>query len=264
MDSQPLLDRVAIVTGGAQGLGAAIVRRLADEGSHVVVADLNEDGAQATAADVAATTGRQTLALAVDVTDEAQVAALVDRTVAHFGALNILVANAGIVIAGPLEEFDAARWRKVIDVNLNGYFLCAKHAARVMKAQGRGSIIQINSKSGKKGSFKNAAYAASKFGGVGLTQSIALELAEYGVRVNAVCPGNLLDSPLWVDSLYEQYAARLGITVAEVRQRYVDQVPMKRGCTYQDVTNVVVFLASDQSSYMTGQAINVTGGQEMR
>ncbi len=125
-------------------------------------------------------------------------------------------------------------------------------------------IVQINSKSGKKGSYKNSAYAASKFGGIGLTQSIALELAEFGVRVNAVCPGNLLDSPLWVDSLYAQYAQRLGISEAEVRQRYIDQVPMKRGCTYADVTNVVVFLASDQSSYMTGQAINVTGGQEMR
>jgi len=124
-------------------------------------------------------------------------------------------------------------------------------------------IIQINSKSGKKGSYKNSAYAASKFGGIGFTQSLALELAEFGVRVNAVCPGNLLDSPLWVDSLYEQYAQRLGISVEEVRQRYVDQVPMKRGCTYQDVTNVVTFLASDQASYMTGQAINVTGGQEM-
>ena len=264
MNSQPLLDRIAIVTGGAQGLGAAIVRRLADEGAHVVVADLQAATAKRTADEVAAATGRRTLALAVDVTDEEQVAALVDRTVERFGRLDILVANAGIVISGPIEEFDYSRWRKVIDVNLNGYFLCAKHAARVMKPQGRGAIVQINSKSGKKGSFKNAAYAASKFGGVGLTQSIALELAEFGVRVNAVCPGNLLDSPLWVDSLYGQYAARLGITVEEVRQRYVDQVPMKRGCTYQDVTDVVVFLASDQSSYMTGQAINVTGGQEMR
>ena len=152
----------------------------------------------------------------------------------------------------------------MVDVNLKGYFLSVKHAARVMKTQRSGVIIQINSKSGKKGSFKNAAYAASKFGGIGLTQSVALELAEYGIRINAVCPGNLLDSPLWVESLYAQYAARLGITEAEVRQRYVDQVPMKRGCTYQDVTNVVTFLASDQSSYMTGQAINVTGGQEMR
>lgn len=264
MNSQPLLDRVAIVTGGAQGLGAAIVERLAQEGAHVVVADLNLAGAQETANAVAQATGRRTWAHAVDVTVEDQVAALVDHTQETFGRLDIMVANAGIVISGPIEEFDLARWRKVIDVNLNGYFLCAKHAARVMKQQRNGVIIQINSKSGKKGSFKNSAYAASKFGGIGLTQSIALELAEYGVRVNAVCPGNLLDSPLWQDSLYSQYAQRLGITEEEVRQRYVDQVPMKRGCTYEDVTNVVVFLASDQSSYMTGQAINVTGGQEMR
>jgi sorbitol-6-phosphate 2-dehydrogenase len=174
------------------------------------------------------------------------------------------VANAGIVFTGEVTTFPLARWRAVIDVNLIGYFLVAKHAARPMQAQKSGSIIQINSKSGKKGSFRNSAYAASKFGGIGLTQSIALELAEYGVRVNAVCPGNLLDSPLWVDSLYSQYAKRFGITEEEVRQKYIDQVPMKRGCTYEDVCNVVVFLASDQSSYMTGQAINITGGQEMR
>jgi sorbitol-6-phosphate 2-dehydrogenase len=264
MDNQPLLDQVAIVTGAAQGLGAAIVARLAEEGAHVVVADLNLDGAQQVAAIVAQATGRRTLAIAVDVTLEDQVAALVDQTLASFGRLDILVANAGIVLSGPIEEFDVARWRKVVDVNLTGYFLCAKHAVRVMKPQQRGVIIQINSKSGKKGSFKNGAYAASKFGGIGLTQSIALEMAEFGVRVNAVCPGNLLDSPLWQGSLYSQYAQRLGISEEEVRQRYVDQVPMKRGCTYQDVTNVVVFLASDQSNYMTGQAINVTGGQEMR
>lgn len=264
MNSQPLLDQVAIVTGGAQGLGAAIVERLASEGAHVVVADLNLAGAQQTADRVAQATGRRTWALAVDVTNEEQVASMLDQTQETFGRVDILIANAGIVLSGPVEEFDLARWRKVVDVNLTGYFLCAKHAARIMKKQGRGTIIQINSKSGKKGSFKNSAYAASKFGGIGLTQSIALELAEYGVRVNAVCPGNLLDSPLWQESLYSQYAQRLGISEEEVRQRYVDQVPMKRGCTYTDVTNVVVFLASDQSSYMTGQAINVTGGQEMR
>ena len=264
MNSQPLLDQVAIVTGGAQGLGAAIVARLAAEGAHVVVADMNLTGAQETASAVAQATGRRTWALMVDVTVEEQVAAMVNQTVETFGRLDLLVANAGIVIAGPIEEFDVVRWRKVLDVNLTGYFLCAKHAARVMKSQRRGVILQINSKSGKKGSFKNGAYAASKFGGIGLTQSIALELAEFGVRVKAICPGNLLDSPLWQESLYSQYAQRLGISEEEVRQRYVDQVPMKRGCTYQDVTNVVVFLASNESSYMTGQAINVTGGQEMR
>ena len=261
-----LQDRIAIVTGGARGLGEAICHQLAREGAHVVVADLNLEGAERVAAEIVsrAQAGRRAVAVQVDVTDEPQVAAMVDRAVQEFGRLDILVSNAGILIAGPVDEFPAGKWRAVINVNLFGYFLCAKHAARVMKPQRCGVIIQINSKSGKKGSYKNSAYAASKFGGIGLTQSVALELAEYGVRVNSVCPGNLLDSPLWVDSLYAQYARKWGITEEEVRQKYINQVPMKRGCTYDDVCNVVVFLASDQASYMTGQAINVTGGQEMR
>lgn len=259
-----LLDRIALVTGGAQGLGAALCMRLAREGCDVVVADLNAQQAEATAAAAAQETGRRCLPMAVNVCDEEQVRTMVDATVDAFGRLDIVVANAGVVRSGAVDEMSLRDWQLVIDVNLTGYFLTAKYAAAVMKRQRSGVIVQINSKSGKKGSFKNGAYAASKFGGIGLTQSIALELAEYGVRVNAVCPGNLLDSPLWVDSLYSQYAKRLGISEAEVRQRYIDQVPMKRGCTYDDVANVVVFLASDQSSYMTGQAINVTGGQEMR
>ncbi len=265
-----LQDKVALVTGGGQGLGQAICWRLAREGCNVVVADLNEQTAAETAAAITeylrgqVRVDRHAIAVKVDVTDEAQVAAMVDRSVAEFGRLDLLVSNAGILIAEEISQFPADKWRMVINVNLFGYFLCAKHAARVMKEQRSGSIIQINSKSGKKGSYKNSAYAASKFGGIGLTQSIALDLAEYGVRVNAVCPGNLLDSPLWVDSLYKQYAKKWGISEEQVRQKYVDQVPMKRGCTYDDVANVVVFLASDQASYMTGQAINVTGGQEMR
>jgi sorbitol-6-phosphate 2-dehydrogenase len=262
--SGALLDKIAIVTGGAQGLGAAIGRRLALEGADVAVADLNLQGAERVAGEIAEQTGRRAIAIEADVTDECQVAAMVGRTTGDFGRLDILVSNAGILIAGAIDQFPAGKWRAVMDVNLVGYFLCAKHASRVMKEQRSGVIIQINSKSGKTGSYKNSAYAASKFGGIGLTQSLALELAEHGVRVNAVCPGNLLDSPLWVDSLYEQYAKKWGITEEEVRQRYVDQVPIRRGCTYQDVTNVVVFLASDQAGYMTGQSINVTGGQEMR
>ena len=259
-----LTDRIALVTGGAQGLGAAICLRLAREGCDVMVADLNGEQAEQTAQMVAQETGRRVLAMKVNVANEEQVQALVDTTVLEFGRLDILVANAGVVRSGPVDELSLRDWQLVIDVNLTGYFLSAKYAAAVMKRQGSGVIVQINSKSGKKGSFKNGAYAASKFGGIGLTQSIALELAEYGIRVNAICPGNLLDSPLWVNELYGQYAKRLGISEAEVRQKYVDQVPMKRGCTYDDVANVMVFLASDQSSYMTGQAINVTGGQEMR
>lgn len=260
---QLLQERVALVTGGAQGLGQAICQRLAQEGCYVAVADLNADKARQTAEGL---TGRRALALPVDVTDEAQVEAMVNRTVQEFGRLDILVANAGILIAEAITEFPAEKWRAVMNVNLFGYFLCAKHAARAMQPNHRGVIIEINSKSGKKGSFKNSAYAASKFGGIGLTRSIALDLADSGIRVNAVCPGNLLDSPLWTDgpnSLFKQYARKWNLTEAEVRQKYIDQVPMKRGCTYADVCNVVVFLASDQASYMTGQAINVTGGQEM-
>ena len=261
-----LQDRIALVTGSGQGLGQAISTRLAQEGAHVVVADLNEETAKIAANEIMSSADRKALAIKVDVTDEAQVEGMVARALQEFGRLDIVVSNAGILIAEEVTEFPAEKWQAVINVNLFGYFLVAKHAARVMKAQRSGVIIQVNSKSGKKGSYKNSAYAASKFGGIGLTQSIALELAEYGVRVNAVCPGNLLDSLLWTDgpnSLFKQYAKKWGISEQQVRQKYIDQVPMKRGCTYEDVCNVVAFLASDQASYMTGQAINVTGGQEM-
>jgi sorbitol-6-phosphate 2-dehydrogenase len=253
----------AIVTGGAQGLGQAICFRLAQEGANITVADINEEGIRETEAKIREEFGVKTLGMVTDVTSDEQVAKVVDETVAQFGTLDIMISNAGILIAQPVDEFPPDKWMKVIEVNLFGYFLCIKHASRVMKAQKSGVIIQINSKSGKKGSYKNSAYASSKFGGIGLTQSAALELADYGVRVNAVCPGNMLDSPLWVDSLFKQYARTRGMTEEEVRDYYVNQVPMKRGCSYADVCNVVTFLASDQSSYMTGQAINVTGGQEM-
>ncbi len=256
--------KVAMVTGSAQGLGEALAERLAREGCKVCVADINVEGAEATAERIGAETGAQTLGVGMDVTDEASVAAAMAECVETLGGLDTVVSNAGILIAGETAEFEVADWQKVMAVNLVGYFVVAKQASIAMrKCGGTGSIIQINSKSGKKGSFRNSAYAASKFGGIGLTQSLALEFAEEGIRVNSVCPGNLLDSPLWVDSLYAQYAERWGITEDEVRQKYVDQVPMKRGCGYEDVANVVVFLASDESSYMTGQAINVTGGQIM-
>ena len=255
--------QVALVTGAAQGLGQALAERLAIEGAHVVLTDIADEEARAAAQAIADKHGVTALALHADVTDLGEVEAAVDAARDRFGRLDIVVSNAGVLFAGAVDEIDPARWRLVIDVNLIGYFNVARAAARVMIAQRSGVIIQINSKSGKKGSYRNSAYAASKFGGIGLTQSLALELAEHNVRVNAICPGNLLDSPLWVDSLYSQYAERWGITEQEVRERYVSQVPMRRGCTYDDVANVMVFLASDASAYMTGQAINVTGGQEM-
>ena len=258
-----LEDKIALVTGGAQGLGEAICHRLAVEGAHVVVADLNLEGAQKVADEIVARTDRRAVAVKVNVSVEADVEAAVQRTLEEFGRIDVAVSNAGILFADAVDEFPVERWRAVIEVNLVGYFLLVKHVTRVFKQQRSGVLIQINSKSGKKGSYKSSAYAASKFGGIGLTQSVALELAEYNARANAICPGNLLNSPLWVNSLYKQYAKKLGISEAEVRQRYIDQVPIKRGCTYTDVTNVLIFLASDQSSYMTGQAINVTGGRQI-
>ncbi|MGE5615031.1 MAG: sorbitol-6-phosphate dehydrogenase [Bacillota bacterium] len=254
-----LKGQTAIVTGAAQGLGEALARRLDREGCNVVVADINYEGAEKVAKSLS-----NAFAFKVDVTDEKQVDEMVRAAVEKYGRLDLLVSNAGILIAKPVAEFPADQWRRTIEVNLVGYFLCAKAAAKAMIPNRKGNIIQINSKSGKKGSYKNSAYAASKFGGIGLTQSLALELAEYGIRVNAICPGNLMDSPLWTGSLYEQYARNQGITVEEVRKKYLGQVPLGRGCEYEDVANVMVFLASDQASYMTGQAINVTGGQEMR
>lgn len=254
-----LKGQVAIVTGAAQGLGEALAERLDREGCKVVVADINYEKAKTVAERLS-----DAIAVKVDVTNEEQVENMVKTAVDRFGKLDLLVSNAAILIAKPAVEFPASEWKKMMDVNLVGYFICAKAAAKAMIPNRKGNIIQINSKSGKKGSYKNSAYAASKFGGIGLTQSLALELAEFNIRVNAICPGNLLDSPLWVDSLYEQYARNQGLTVEEVRKKYLSQVPLGRGCTYEDVANVLVFLASDEASYMTGQAINVTGGQEMR
>jgi len=259
-----LEDKKAIVTGAAQGLGKAISLRLALERADVALADIKIDTVRETAEEVAGQSGRATVAIQTDVTNEADVRQMVSQAVEKLGRIDLLVVNAGILVSGPSTDIAIESWRKVIDVNLTGYFLCAREVAKPMIAQGFGNIIQINSKSGKKGSYQNAPYVSSKFGGIGLTQSLAMELAPYGIRVNCICPGNLLDSPLWVDSLYDQYSRRWRISKEEVRKKYVEQVPLKRGCTYDDVTNVLVFLACDESSYMTGQAVNVTGGQEMR
>jgi sorbitol-6-phosphate 2-dehydrogenase len=263
--NERLQGKSAIVTGAAQGLGEALARRLAAEGCDLVIADIDVEKASAVADSIGTEIGHaRAVACKVNVTDEESVQAMTDLAVAKFGKLDLLISNAGILKAYDIAEFPAKEWRAVIEVNLIGYFLCAQAAARVMIPNRGGNIIQINSKSGKKGSFRNSAYAASKFGGIGLTQSIALDLAPHNIRVNAVCPGNLLDGTLWQQSLFDQYARNQGLTADQVRAKYESQVPLGRGCTYDDVSNVVVFLASDDSAYMTGQAINVTGGQEMR
>ena len=264
MNSKALEGQVAIITGAGQGLGEALAARLVQEGCKVALVDINGDAAKKAAENISAT---DAISFAIDVTNEEQVSGMVDEVVAKWGKLDLMVSNAAILIAKSVVEFPLNEWKRMLDVNMTGYFLVAKHAARVMLPNKSGNIIQINSKSGKKGSFKNSAYAASKFAGIGFTQSLALEMAPHGIRVNAICPGNLLNSSLWNDgpnSLFKQYAKNQGITEAEVKAKYLSQVPMNRSCEYEDIANVLVFLSSSQSSYMTGQAINVTGGQEMR
>ena len=253
-----LTGKVAVVTGASQGLGEALALRLDKEGCKVAVCDINFDGAQAVASKL-----KDAIALQVDVTKFDQLKAAADAVIAKWGTVDILVSNAAIVKSGDIFSLSPEAFKLVTDINLNGYFNTVKAFAPIMLEKKSGSIIQINSKSGKKGSYKNGAYAGSKFGGVGLTQSLALEFAESGVRVNSICPGNLLNSPLWVNSLFKQYAQNQGTTEEAIREKYINQVPMKRSCEYLDIENVMVFLASDYSSYMTGQAINVTGGQQM-
>ena len=259
-----LSGKSAIITGAAQGLGEALALRLAQEGCNVLLTDISEEKANDAATKIAQETGQRALGLRADVTSDADCEAMVQQAVLAFGKLDILIANAGILLAGDVTEMEPAKWRKVIDVNLTGYFLSAQAACRVMAQQKFGAIVQINSKSGKKGSLRNSAYAASKFGGIGLTQSLALDMAPHGVRVNAVCPGNLLDGTLWQNSLFDQFSATQGLTPQQVRTKYESQVPLGRSTTYADIAGVVVFLCSEDASYMTGQAINVTGGQEMR
>lgn len=253
-----LKGKTAIVTGASQGLGEALALRLDREGCNVAVCDINYDGAKAVADKC-----KNGLAIEVDVTKYDRLEQMAKTVAEKFGNIDILICNAAILKSGDIFSLSADVFKLVVDVNLNGYFNTVKAVAPYMLKNKKGSIIQINSKSGKKGSNKNGAYAASKFGGIGLTQSLALEFAPNNVRVNSICPGNLLNSPLWVNSLFKQYATNQGISEQEVRQKYLDQVPLGRSCEYDDIENAMVFLASDMSSYMTGQAINVTGGQQM-
>jgi NAD(P)-dependent dehydrogenase (short-subunit alcohol dehydrogenase family) len=267
--------KIVVVTGSAQGFGRGIAKIMASAGAYVISADLNLEGAEACAAEIEETYGAgRSEAVRADVSDEISVRDMVRAAVLNYGGLDVMISNAGIAIAGSLAEMTRKKFDLVTGVNYAGYFLCAKHASSVMKIQREYSpaytadIIEINSKSGLEGSDKNFAYAGSKFGGIGLTQSFALEMAPFGVKVNAICPGNYLDGPLWSDperGLFRQYfeagKAPGAKSAADVRAFYESKVPMKRGCTPEDVVHAILYAIEQQ--YETGQAIPVTGGQVM-
>ena len=269
-----LAGKIALVTGSAQGFGAGIAEFLASCGAAVCIVDMNADGAAAEAEKIASTYGTPVISVAANVTDEESVQNMILETVCAFGGLDIFVNNAGIVRAGSLEEMNRRDFELVTSVDYTAFFLCTKYAVAPMKAQRAVckdymcDIIEINSKSGLEGSNKNFAYAGAKFGGIGLTQSFALELAPFGIKVNAICPGNFLDGPLWSDpekGLFVQYLNAGKVpgakTVADVRAFYEAKVPLGRGCTVEDVAKAILYVI--EQKYETGQALPVTGGQLM-
>lgn len=262
--------KIAIVTGSAQGFGKGIAEELYREGACVVIADLNEPLAK----EVAGALGERAVAVRTDVSSEESVAEMISACVEAFGGLDLLVSNAGVLKAGSLDEMEKKDFEFVTAINYTAFFTCVKYAQRIMRAQfaadssWTGDIIEINSKSGLAGSNKNFAYAGGKFGGIGLVESFALELAPYSIKVNAICPGNYYDGPLWSDpvrGLFVQYLNAGKVpgakSIEDVKQFYLSKTLIKRGCLPSDVAKAI-FYAVEQT-YETGQAIPVTGGQVM-
>ncbi len=268
-------DKIALVTGGAQGFGEGMVRQLVEAGAYAYIADMNVEGAEKLAAELNAKAGStRAFALKVNVTDEASVEAMMDSVALTTGGLDVFISNAGVLKAGSVKEMALRDFQFVTDVDYTGYFICTKFAAKLLEVQNLPSgkyytdIIGISSKSGLEGSNKNGAYAGAKFGSIGLTQSFALELVTDNIKVNAICPGNFLDGPLWSDpdrGLFVQYLNAGKVpgakTVADVRAFYESKVPMGRGCRTEDVVKAIFYIVDQK--YETGQAVPVTGGQVM-
>lgn len=266
---------VFIITGAAQGFGAGIADCLLREGACVVVADINAQQGAKTAQDLNALhKGQRAVFVQTDVSDRESLSSLMDQTVSLFGGVDVFLNNAGVVRAGGIEEMTPENFEFVTKINYNAYFYGVKQVTPIFKLQARYAperyfdIIQINSKSGLRGSKANFAYAGSKFGGIGLTQSFALELAPYRIKVNSICPGNFYDGPLWSDpekGLFLEYLKAGKVpgakTVEDVKAYYLAQSPMNKGCAPGDVVKAIYYLI-DQTCE-TGQALPISGGQVM-
>ena len=269
-------NKVIIVTGAAQGFGEGIAECLIREGANIVVADLNEEvGAKTVEKFNSIAKSNRAVFVKTNVADIPSIENLVHESVCHFGGIDSFISNAGVLRAGGLEDMTPENFDFVTKINYNAYFYCTKVVSKVMKLQTNyasedyyADIIQINSKSGLRGSKANFAYAGGKFGGIGLTQSFALELAPFRIKVNSICPGNFYEGPLWSDpenGLFVQYLNAGKVpgakTIDDVKAFYLSQVPMRKGCTPEDVTKGALYLMEQCGE--TGQALPITGGQVM-
>ena len=272
---KPLYNRVVAVTGGAMGYGESIARMLFHEGANVVIMDINEQEGMRLAGELNEhRSPNRAMFVKADVSSLESMENAVYESILEFSGLDVLISNAGVLRAGSIEELEEKDFDFVTRVNYKGYYNSVKAVVPVMKNQNRhstknfGDIIQINSKSGLEGSKRNFAYAGSKFAGIGLTHSFAMELIEDRIKVNAICPGNFFEGPLWsdpVNGLFVQYLkagkVKDALTVEDVKRHYESMVPAGRGCRVEDVVKAIKYVIDQE--YETGQAIPVTGGQVM-
>lgn len=257
-----LAGQVAVITGGARGIGLSVAERYAAEGAAVVLADVEVDRAMAAAAEITARGDGPARALHVDVTSPDSVAAVVATVREELGGADCVVANAGILHLRHVVDIEFQDWRRVLDVNLTGVFLTCRDFARDMLGRGSGGrIIVTSSLFGRRGGVENAVYSATKFGVLGLMQSLAAELAAHNILVNAVCPGQI-DTEMNTKLLSDR-ASLTGVTPDEVRARLLAKIPMGRLASVDEVADAFVYFASPLSRYVTGQVLVVDGGWEV-
>ncbi len=253
-----LSGRIAFITGGARGIGLGIAKRFVEEGGRVALADINEEEARNAASEI----GDNAIGIACDVANVDSVANAVEEAVRRFEKIDIAVNCAGYSKIVPIEQTTDELWNRTISINLTGAFHVCRAIIPQMKERRWGRIINLSSQSGKKGNSAYAAYCASKFGVIGLTQALSQELAEDGITVNAICPG-VVFTEMWGPEQVNAYASKRNMRPEDVKDYLVGKIPMKRAATIEDVAGVAAFLSSEDADYLTGQSYNVTGGTIM-